>query len=186
MTTQTNENTYFDLHTSGIGYLNRARVVKPSSGKRFKPFTAVSISALFGSSEDIQYSRYDVTCVTDDTAALIQQYRDEINNESSKVICQFVISDSYAEPFKTKEDELRSVNKGRLLAIRFIKIDGAIVYQEEKKAYENEAESSSEKLHVQIIESDHSVDSIVENIAAAQPNINNTQSTSVGTSDAAT
>jgi len=106
MTTQTNENTYFDLHTSGIGYLKRARVVKPSSGKRFKPFTAVSISALFGSSEDIQYSRYDVTCVTDDTATLIQQYRDEINNESSKVICQFVISDSYAELLKRKRMNL--------------------------------------------------------------------------------
>ncbi len=181
MTTSTNENTFFDLHTSGIGYLNRARVVKPGPGKKFKPFTAVSISALFGSSENIQYSRYDVTCVTDDTAILIQQYQEEINNESSKVICQFVISDSYAEPFETKEKEVRSVNKGRLLSIRFIKIDGAMVYQEEKKVFENEVESSSAKSSDQNTDSDNSVDSIIENIAAAQPKVNPAQSTTVGT-----
>ena len=186
MTTQTNEITFFDLHTSGIGYLNRARVVKPSSGKKFKPFTAVSISALFGSSEDIQYSRYDVTCVTEDTATLIQQYHDEINDESSKVICQFVISDSYSEPFTTKDDELRAVNKGRLLSLRFIKIDGAMVYQEEKKVFENETESNSEKPSDQRIESEHSVDTIVDNIAATQTHINPARSTTVGTSDAVT
>ncbi len=169
MTTQTNDITYFDLHTSGIGYLNRARVVKPTSGKKFKPFTAVSISALFGNSDDVQYSRYDVTCVTDDTAALIQKYQEEINNDSSKVICQFVISDSYAEPFKTKEGDMRAVNKGRLLSIRFIKINGAIVYQEEKKVVSNDDQSNN------------SVDSIVNNIAAAQP-----QSTAAGTTEAIT
>lgn len=184
MTTHTNENTYFDLHTSGIGYLNRARVVKPTAGKKFKPFTAVSISALFGSSEDIQYSRYDVTCVTQDTAELIQQYQDEINNDTSKVICQFVISDSYAEPFKTNDNEMRAVNKGRLLSLRFIKIDGVIVYQEEKKVFENENESNSEAPTDQAIDPGDSVDAIVNNIAAAQPNIDNTESTTAGTTDA--
>jgi len=185
MTNQANDTTYFDLHTSGIGYLNRARVVKPSSGKKFKPFTAVSINALFGSSEEIQYSRYDVTCVTDDTVVLIQQYQDEINDDLIKVICQFVISDSYAEPFKTNDDELRAVNKGRLLSLRFIKIDGVIVYKEEKKVLENETESSSEESSDRMSEPDHSVDSIVDNIAAAQPNVNAIQSTSVGTSETA-
>ena len=61
-----------------------------------------------------------------------------------------------------------------------------MVYQEEKKVYENEAESSSEKLPVQRIESEHSVDTIVDNIAATQTNINPARSTTVGTSDAVT
>ena len=184
MTTSTNENTYFDLHTSGIGYLNRARVVKPTAGKKFKPFTAVSISALFGSSEDIQYSRYDVTCVTDETVALIQQYQEEINNESSKVICQFVISDNYAEPFKNSNGDMRAVNKGRLLSLRFIKIDGSIVYQEEKKVLENDNESNSNDA-AQNNDADSAIDSIVDNIAATQPQGSNAQ-TIVASTDALT
>ena len=185
MTTSTNETTYFDLHTSGIGYLNRARVVKPKSGKKFKPFTAVSISALFGSSEDIQYSRYDVTCVTKETAAIIQQYQDDINNDSSKVICQFVISDCYAEPFKNNDGDMKAVSKGRLLSIRFIKIDGAMVYQEERKAEENDKEENSNETQQSNV-SDPSVDSIVDNIAAAQSNGNQVQDTAVGSTDATT
>ena len=37
---------YFDLHTTGIGYLNRIRAVTPQAGN---PFLAVTIAALRGS-----------------------------------------------------------------------------------------------------------------------------------------
>ncbi|WP_350617546.1 DUF3577 domain-containing protein, partial [Pseudomonas sp. HY7a-MNA-CIBAN-0227] len=47
-TTQTNEAKFFDLHTTGIGYLNRIREVKPRG--KGKPFMAVTVAALRGSS----------------------------------------------------------------------------------------------------------------------------------------
>ena len=47
---------YFDLHASGVGYLNRVRLVEP---KRGQPFLAVDISALHGSIDDVEYTRFD-------------------------------------------------------------------------------------------------------------------------------
>ena len=47
-----NENVkYFDLHTTGIGYLNRVREVTPEEGT---PFLAVTIAAIHGSVTDVQ------------------------------------------------------------------------------------------------------------------------------------
>ena len=47
---------YFDLHTTGIGYLNRVREVKP---QRTQPFLAVDIFALHGSADNVEYNRFD-------------------------------------------------------------------------------------------------------------------------------
>ncbi|WP_161798131.1 DUF3577 domain-containing protein [Pseudomonas amygdali] len=43
MSNSTNESKYFDLHTTGIGYLNRIREVKPRKGN---PFMAVTVAAI--------------------------------------------------------------------------------------------------------------------------------------------
>lgn len=47
-TNQSNEAKFFDLHTTGIGYLNRLREVTPRKGK---PFMAVTVAALKGSAD---------------------------------------------------------------------------------------------------------------------------------------
>ncbi|MGL4668292.1 MAG: DUF3577 domain-containing protein, partial [Saezia sp.] len=62
MTTSTSTSTstaqqYFNLHTAGIGYLNRIRTVKPKNGD---PFLACSISALYGKSDKPSYTYFDV------------------------------------------------------------------------------------------------------------------------------
>ncbi|MCE4352144.1 DUF3577 domain-containing protein, partial [Xanthomonas hortorum pv. cynarae] len=45
MNTTSNEKSYFDLHTSGIGYLQRAREVPVRGGRRAQPFLACTIAA---------------------------------------------------------------------------------------------------------------------------------------------
>ena len=46
---------YFDLHTTGIGYLNRVREVTPKEGT---PFLSVTIAALRGSVDNAQYTHF--------------------------------------------------------------------------------------------------------------------------------
>jgi len=47
---------YFDLHTTGIGYLNRIREVTPKEGS---PFLSVTIAALRGSVDKVQYTYFE-------------------------------------------------------------------------------------------------------------------------------
>ncbi|RMW03461.1 hypothetical protein ALP03_05086, partial [Pseudomonas amygdali pv. tabaci] len=60
MSNSTNETKYFDLHTVGIGYLNRIREVKPRKGN---PFMAVTVAALKGSTESVEYTYIDCNVV---------------------------------------------------------------------------------------------------------------------------
>jgi len=123
---------HFDLHTTGIGYLNRAREVKPQTGKKFKPFWSVGISALHGNADEVEYSRIDTTIVGVDARELVKQYKEVINQQDSRVLCGFKVGDIYADPYKSDQGEIRAVIKGRLLYISWIKVNGEIVYKAEK------------------------------------------------------
>ncbi len=137
MSNENNAVTHFDLHTTGIGYLNRAREVKPQSGKKFKPFWSVGISALRGNVNDVEYSRIDTIIVGSDACELIKQYKQDINQQDSRVICGFKVGDIYAEPYKNNDGENRAVIKGRLLYIAWIKVNGDMVYKAEKPKTES-------------------------------------------------
>ena len=52
----TQESKFFDLHTRGIGYLNRIREVTVRKGQ---PFMAVTVAALRGTSDDVEYTYID-------------------------------------------------------------------------------------------------------------------------------
>ncbi|KPW43958.1 hypothetical protein ALO95_00689 [Pseudomonas syringae pv. antirrhini] len=54
--TTSNEKSFFDLHITGLDYLNRIREVKPKKGS---PFLACDIAALNGPSDDVSYVRFD-------------------------------------------------------------------------------------------------------------------------------
>ena len=71
MTNVNNTATHFDLHTTGVGYLNRAREVKPQTGKKFKPFWSVGISALRGNIDEVEYSRIDTNIVGSDAKRIL-------------------------------------------------------------------------------------------------------------------
>ena len=143
MTNVNNTATHFDLHTTGVGYLNRAREVKPQTGKKFKPFWSVGISALRGNIDEVEYSRIDTIIVGSEACELIKQYKEDINQQNSRVLCGFKIGDIYADPFKTTQGENRAVIKGRLLAINWIKIDGKMVYKAEKPQAEAQKQETS-------------------------------------------
>jgi len=145
MSNENNAATHFDLHTTGVGYLNRAREVKPQSGKKFKPFWSVGISALHGSVDDVEYSRIDTIIVGTDACELIKQYKEDINQQDSRVICGFKVGDIYAEPYKNNDGEDRAVIKGRLL---YISIGKSI-------SYHGCTDESSHHIHLYVHQKEH-------------------------------
>lgn len=131
----TNQQTkvYFDLHTTGIGYLNRARSVPVKKSS----FYAVDISALRGSNEDVEYTRFDCRVSGEEAERLVKEYMPSINDENQHVLVGFKIGDIYPETFvygKGKKAGETGVSlKGRLLFIEWIKVDGRMVYKAPRK-----------------------------------------------------
>lgn len=124
-TQQSNTPRYFDLHTSGVGYLNRVRLVKPKKGE---PFLAVDISALHGSVDEVEYTRFD--CRVSGSAAqdAIMALKDAIEDRNTKVLVGFKMGDLYSETFVYQKGEKAGQVgvslKGRLLQVHWAKVNG--------------------------------------------------------------
>jgi hypothetical protein len=120
---------YFDLHTVGIGYLNRIREVKPRRGG--DSFLAVDINALCGAADDVQHTRLDCKVVGTEAKRIVRAAIKHLEAER-KVLVGFKIGDLYAEAFVyqhgERAGEMGIALKARLLRIAWVKIDGRTVY----------------------------------------------------------
>ncbi|MCW9718566.1 STY4534 family ICE replication protein [Avibacterium sp. 21-599] len=138
MTTQSTQNaSYFNLHTQGIGYLNNVREVTPKKGK---PFLACRIAALTGDAKEPEYRYFDVNVVGEETANLIRRCQDAVNADK-KVLISFVIADLWVDTFTYtteskyhKKGDVGTMLKGRLIRIKSVKVDGELKYREAEKA----------------------------------------------------
>lgn len=138
MNTSSQENNYFDLHTTGIGYLGRIREVNPKNGT---PFLACTIAALTGKSNAPEYQYFDVRVSGSDAQHLVRRCVDAVE-EKKHVLIRFRLGDTYPDLFTyTKGDKKgqQGINmKGRLLHISWIKVEGEMVYKVEPKPQEND------------------------------------------------
>ena len=121
----TNENSkYFDLHTTGIGYLNRAREVTPEQGT---PFLAVTIAAIHGSVADVQHTYFECGVYGEQAQHTVRELMPAVEDES-KVLIGFTLSNLKADSFTFKQGDKAGqtgVNlKARLIKIAWAKIDG--------------------------------------------------------------
>ena len=118
------ETKYFDLHTTGIGYLNRVREVSVRKGE---PFLAVDIAAIHGSSDDIQTVRFDCRVSGSEAKEIIAQLNEAIENKR-KVLVGFKLGDLYVDTFVYERGEKAGQTgislKARLLKITWAKVDG--------------------------------------------------------------
>lgn len=118
---------YFDLHTTGVGYLNRARNVPVKKGE----FLAVDISALRGSADEVEYTRFDCRVSGKEAQAVVRQFKPEIDAKK-KVLVGFKIGDLYADTFVYENGEKKGQTgvslKAHLLLIAWAKVDGTTVY----------------------------------------------------------
>lgn len=142
MTTSTDKS-YFDLHITGLGYLNRIREVKPKKGDAF---LACDIAALNGPGDDVSYVRFDTRVSGSEAQHLVRRCFDAVEAEK-RVMIGFRLGDLWADTFtysKGKRAGEQGVSfKARLLFISWIKVDGKLVYKAEPKA--TDADVSDER-----------------------------------------
>lgn len=123
------EATYFDLHTQGLGYLNRIREVTPSRGKAF---LACTIAALNGPTEAPEYRYFDVTVCGAEAQLLVNRYAEAVH-QGRKVLMGFRLGDLWTDLFRYRRGDKAGKTgvslKARLLFISWIKVDGQLVYQ---------------------------------------------------------
>lgn len=140
----TQDKQYFNLHTSGIGYLGRVRWVHPgkkSSGRRSEPFLGCSISALRGDSDDVCYTYFDLRVNGQEAIEIVEGLQEAVA-QGRKVIVAFRIGDIYPHMYErdvrdanrqpTGQKEWAVLTKGRLLLIYSVSVDGENVYTREK------------------------------------------------------
>ena len=119
---------YFDLHTTGIGYLNRLREVTPKEGS---PFLSVTIAALRGSVDNAQYTHFECRVSGKQAQQIVRQLKPAVEG-NLKVLIGFTLSDLYAEVFTFKSGDKAGDTgislKARLLRIAWAKVDGQPFY----------------------------------------------------------
>ena len=130
-----NESTkYFDLHTNGIGYLNRVREVTPEEGT---PFLSVTIAALRGSVDNVQYTHFECPVFGRKAQEIVCQLKSAVEGKL-KVLIGFTLSDLYAESFTFKNGDKAGQTgislKARLLRIAWAKVDGQPFYTAQDNA----------------------------------------------------
>ncbi len=129
-----NENVkYFDLHTTGIGYLNRVREVTPEEGT---PFLAVTVAAIHGSDTNVQRTYFECGVYGEQAQNIVRQLKPAVEGES-KVLIGFTLSDLRADAFTFKQGDKAGqtgVNlKARLIKIAWAKVDGQKVSIEQQR-----------------------------------------------------
>lgn len=133
-------NEYFDLHITGLGYLNRPREVTTRGGS----FVACDIAALHGSKDNVEYTRFD--CIVRGTKAeqVVRDLMPAVEADKA-VLIGFKLGDVTADTFEYPASSDKAGRTGislksRLLQVTWAKVDGKTVYS--AKA---EAESSSDE-----------------------------------------
>lgn len=136
MSNSTNDNQFFDLHITGVGYVNRIRKVTP---KRGTPFWACDISALNGPANDVEYRRFDCRVSGAEAERLVKKFdltvadrKDKGLNEP-KILISFKLGDLYTDTFTRTRGERAGETgvslKARLLFVNWAKVDGQKVYE---------------------------------------------------------
>ena len=120
---------YNDQHTTGMGYLNRARTVNPAQGQ---PYESVSLTGLGGRVDNPSYTFYDCTSVLGKALEKYLLLKDDINDDNRKVMICFKVSDGRPDSYVTRDKQTgqevrRHVIKCKLLDITWASIDGQVV-----------------------------------------------------------
>lgn len=140
---QSNESQFFDLHTSGIGYLNRIREVPVRRGPAF---LACDVAALHGSVNEVEYTRFDCKVAGGEAERLVRRCMQAVKADK-KVLISFRIGDIWVDPFVYEKGEKKGQPgaslKGRLLFIAWIKVDGDLVYKAEVRQASERTDHSS-------------------------------------------
>ena len=93
-----NQKSYFDLHTTGIGYVQRVREVPVKGGRKAQPFLACTIAALVGPAKKPVYRYFDVKVSGSDAKKLVQRYVG-VDDPKQRPLVRFRLGDLWVDPF---------------------------------------------------------------------------------------
>ena len=130
---KTRSSSYFDLFTTGIGYLNRIAEVMPEEGM---PFLAVKIAALRGSTTNVRKTFFDATVSGNQAHQCVRLLVDEVN-AGRNVLIRFRLSDLnpviYRVEDESQEEQSRISLRARLIGVDWARVDGQVVKMESVK-----------------------------------------------------
>lgn len=137
------ETGYFDLHITGLGYLNRIREVKLKKGESF---LACDIAALNGPTDCAEYRRFDVRVTGEDAQHIVRRLAKVVELER-KVLVGFRLGDPWVDTFTyskgINQGQMGVSFKARLLLLNWVKVDGALVYKREPSNQDSPAPGAS-------------------------------------------
>ncbi|MDR1281723.1 MAG: DUF3577 domain-containing protein [Opitutaceae bacterium] len=127
--TTSSSESYFNLITTGTGYLNDIHDVKPEQGD---PFLACKIAALKGPKSKVQYVYFDARVSGAEAQKLVRRCIKAVNAKQ-EVLIKFRLGNLEGSAFtytQGKNAGKQGVNfKVHLLFISQIKVDGKIVHE---------------------------------------------------------
>lgn len=151
MNTQQSAKSYFNLHTTGIGYVNDIREVELKKGK----YLSCRIAALTGDSSQPEYRYFDCNVNGAEAEKLIRKCM-QATQDRRRVLISFVLSDLWTDTFiygkdsqYHKKGDVGVSLKARLIRVKFIKIDGELKYLESKADHVQEQTESVEVVQEQ-------------------------------------
>ncbi len=140
---------YFNLVTTGIGYLNEIKLVNNKDNA--SQFLTVKIAALVGDSEKPEYRYFNCIVAGENNIKQIQRCTQAVEAEK-KVLLSFVLSDIEASFFVGKDGKTFTNFRSRLIGIKSIKVDGVLKYKSEPKkaeAQEQTLDRTADKAEIQ-------------------------------------
>lgn len=122
---------YFDIHATGVGYLNRVRTV-PVKGKG-NDYLAVDIAALRGEPGKIEYTYFGCRVSGKEAQRVIREDLAEAIKANKKILVRFKVGDLVPETFTyqkgVKQGQTGITIRSHLLFVLWAKVDGQYVYR---------------------------------------------------------
>ncbi|MEE8058258.1 MAG: DUF3577 domain-containing protein [Pseudomonadales bacterium] len=130
---------YFNEYANGIGYLNSIR----EFGGEGKPTRiAAQVSVIQGPADKVHYEFHDLIISSETVLGVIMEHREAIDNDDANVLIRFNMANPRAKAFIYKKGErageLGSVMGGFLTRILTMKVNGVLVYEDERLFDDNE------------------------------------------------
>ncbi|MGP3790504.1 DUF3577 domain-containing protein [Pseudomonas sp. B392_1p] len=113
MTSTDSNRKYFDIHTSGIAYIQRVREVQVK-GKQNMSFLACTVAALVGPAKDPTRRYFDVRVSGADAKKLVEPYIG-IDDHKKRPLVRFRLGDVWIDPFRKPSGDPAASMKARLL-----------------------------------------------------------------------
>lgn len=140
---QNQNNEFFNLKTTGLGYVNYLE--ERESSKNGELFTTCTVAALVGpkNAEKRQYRYINVVVVGEENIELLWNYHQDLLEER-KVLIRFCVNDIKAKAFQRgqgRNSEIDASLQATLYVIDKVWLDGALDYDASSDAQQDEVEN---------------------------------------------